>query len=378
MKRLFLLLAAVGLFATACDSINNGTDSENGGSGSAQKIQLSQTKKTVVYTEGEYTITVTSPCSWGATSKNSWITIESETGIAGSEELVFNVEANSSDKIRKGTIVIKNTDFNLIAELYVVQAANGQDVGDIVDPDGNEGGNGDGNEGGNEGGNGDINGGNGDGSGGNQTIPAEKKLVRVVSDWGRETWISNFTYDDQGRLIIDKGDDETSFSYYEWTLNSIRVETQTYFLSNGMIHSYTAGRYPDTYNVNFIYDSTNRLSRIDEGTFSSTTYTWNGDYLTSQKESDLTTKYTYNGTCNGYNPLLAIYITNSDALCLANPELIGLRTKHLVSAIRYEEEEYSEEVTFSYEFDSEGYISQIKATDSNDGAVLEVHTLTWK
>ena len=120
MKKLFLLLTFFGLLATACES-GGGVEEENGGNTPTYKIELSKKTIEVDFEEGDYSVSVTSTCSWKASSDNDWIVIESKTGIAGTEELIFRVLTQTEEKERKGTIVIKNTDFNLIVELYIVQ-----------------------------------------------------------------------------------------------------------------------------------------------------------------------------------------------------------------------------------------------------------------
>ena len=113
MKKILLLLALFGMLFTACE----------GGEPSISKIELSQQYVEVEFEPSSYTVQVTSPYSWDAVSKNSWIIIESKTGIAGTKELTFKVERNEEADIREGTIVIKNENYNLIAELYVIQKA---------------------------------------------------------------------------------------------------------------------------------------------------------------------------------------------------------------------------------------------------------------
>ena len=120
MKKLFLLLTFFGLLATACES-GGGVEEENGGNTPTYKIELSKQTIEVGFEEGDYSVSVTSPCSWDAASKNDWIIVETTTGIAGTEELQFRVLGQTEVKERKGTIVIKNTDYDLVAELYVIQ-----------------------------------------------------------------------------------------------------------------------------------------------------------------------------------------------------------------------------------------------------------------
>ena len=91
--------------------------------GFVPKIELAQQSVEVEFEPAEYEVGVTSPYSWEATTKNNWIVIESETGIAGEEVLRFSTKRNEEEKERKGTITLKNTDYNLVAELYVTQKA---------------------------------------------------------------------------------------------------------------------------------------------------------------------------------------------------------------------------------------------------------------
>ena len=87
------------------------------------KIELAQQSIEVEFEPAEYEVAVTSPYSWEATTKSDWIVVESETGIAGEEKLKFTTLRNEEEQVRKGTITLKNTDYNLVAELYVIQKA---------------------------------------------------------------------------------------------------------------------------------------------------------------------------------------------------------------------------------------------------------------
>lgn len=120
MKKLLFLLAAVGLIFTACQA---GLDDEDNGGVSVPKIELAQQTIEVEFESDTYTVTVTSPYSWEATTKNSWIEIDTATGVAGTKTLKFSVARNEEEEIREGTITLKNTDYNLVSELYVTQKA---------------------------------------------------------------------------------------------------------------------------------------------------------------------------------------------------------------------------------------------------------------
>ena len=113
MKRLLLILAAVGMIFTACE------DSEP----STPKIELSQQYIEVDCVPNTYTISVTSPYSWKAESDNDWIIVESKTGIAGTEILSFSVKNNKEETVRKGTITVMNSTYNIATEFYITQKA---------------------------------------------------------------------------------------------------------------------------------------------------------------------------------------------------------------------------------------------------------------
>ncbi|MBR5512345.1 MAG: leucine-rich repeat protein [Bacteroidaceae bacterium] len=116
MKKYLLLLAMFGMLFTACER-GDGVEEY------VPKIELSKQRIEVDFEPNTYTLSVTSPYSWKAESDNEWIVIESKTGIAGTKELSFKVESNDAEKEREGTIVVKNSNYNLCSELYVIQKA---------------------------------------------------------------------------------------------------------------------------------------------------------------------------------------------------------------------------------------------------------------
>ena len=288
MKRFLSLIATICMLATACEGNlfgDQNNDDKNGGS--SPKISLSQTKVNVACTDGVYSVKVASPYSWEAQSKNSWIVIDEDacTGIAGSDEVLeFRVEANESEKVRKGTIVIKNSDFQLITELYIAQAAQGQSLEELEKEEGkNEGGNGSGNEGENQGGGGVEN----EGGNGNPDTPIkEKRLVKVVSGQTDPTTYT-FEYDNEGRLIkvVESWEKDTysdvCTSSYEWGFNKIDVKqvscssdgsesyTSTAICSyildnNGLVTEYTnSDKYINcTIKYYYTYNESNRLTSV--------------------------------------------------------------------------------------------------------------------
>ena len=123
-KFYYLLIAIVGVCMVACGN-DDGVDNSQSKPEIPEpdKITLSQQTIEVGFEPDTYSVNVTSPYSWDAVSKNDWIVVDSPTGIAGTEQLSFSIVRNEEEKVRKGTIVVKNSDYNLITEFYITQAA---------------------------------------------------------------------------------------------------------------------------------------------------------------------------------------------------------------------------------------------------------------
>ena len=140
MKKLFLLLAMVGMLAVACtpgggfDDDNNGNQTEQPGGGNGgnsgnddaiptDKIVIKPATIEVAAEASDYVVAVSSPCSWRATTEDEWITIETKLGIDGKRELIFSVASWWETEPREGKIVVANSDEGLSAELVVAQKA---------------------------------------------------------------------------------------------------------------------------------------------------------------------------------------------------------------------------------------------------------------
>jgi hypothetical protein len=120
MKKLILLLALIGIVLTSCEN-GNDVDENNGTAPSVPQIELAQQIVEVEFEPNEYAVSVTSPYSWEAKSKNDWLILKTESGIGGTKDLKFSVKRNEEEEVREGTIVIQNESINLYAELYVTQ-----------------------------------------------------------------------------------------------------------------------------------------------------------------------------------------------------------------------------------------------------------------
>ena len=119
MRHLFSLLLALGLILTSCE-LDSGAD-DRGPAPLEFKIELSEQTMEVEYELQEYSIYVTSPDFWVATTQSEWITIVTDSGVEGKQELIFSVERNEDIESRSGVITIENEAGTLSTELNVVQ-----------------------------------------------------------------------------------------------------------------------------------------------------------------------------------------------------------------------------------------------------------------
>uniref|UniRef100_UPI0040574A63 Omp28-related outer membrane protein n=1 Tax=Alistipes sp. TaxID=1872444 RepID=UPI0040574A63 len=115
MKKLFrLLLLALPFLTISCDI-------EGPSLPEAGEIKLS---KTLIEVSSEYStngVSINAPYAWLAQTSESWISILQGSGDAGDGMLRFSVSKNESSQSRQGTITITTSDYNLSAELSVVQ-----------------------------------------------------------------------------------------------------------------------------------------------------------------------------------------------------------------------------------------------------------------
>lgn len=225
-------------------------------------------------------------------------------------------------------------------------------------------------------------------TGGEDVVVGEKKLVKMVSN--EETY--TFSYDDEGRLssaTYNDSDGDIENSKFIWGDDAVVVKyeygyedgdnhTETYTLKNGLVQSWSAADYHNGYHTEgtYYYNSSNRL--IKAAFTHHLGYTvnavWDKDKLVSVDTNDTYEAIlTYGETCKkGYFPLISDVIGLGDVLFMAHPEMAGMRTNQLPNTYS----PYDEEISMTYEYDKEGYISKIKLKD-NDGNT-DTYTLTWK
>lgn len=207
-------------------------------------------------------------------------------------------------------------------------------------------------------------------------VVSGKKITKIVSE--SEGWkeTRTFAYDDKGRLIksteTDEHHNEKSTRTYQFTWGDDAVKCSgdnnyTFTLKNGLVQR-------DEWHT-YSYNASNRLVKV-ETSYSSTTAIWDGDKLMSISNDDEDNTFTYGQTCNkGFFPFAANMIDDCE-LFVVHPEIAGSRTTQL-PASKTEIYGYNQKtITFSYEFDKEGYIAKIICKGS-DGST-ETVSIIWQ
>ena len=120
MKRLYyLLIVLMGVCMVACGKDEN---VDNNREPAVDKITLSKSVIEVGFEPDTYSVSVTSPYSWDAFSKNDWVEVVTKQGDAGVAELSFNITTrNMGLEKRIGSIVVINSEHNFVAELCIIQ-----------------------------------------------------------------------------------------------------------------------------------------------------------------------------------------------------------------------------------------------------------------
>ena len=120
MKRLYyLLIVLMGVCMVAC---GNDENVDNNREPAVDKITLSKSVIEVGFEPDTYSVNVTSPYSWDAFSASDWIEVVTYQGDAGIAELSFNITTRNAElEKRMGSIVVTNSEHNLVAELYITQ-----------------------------------------------------------------------------------------------------------------------------------------------------------------------------------------------------------------------------------------------------------------
>ncbi len=196
----------------------------------------------------------------------------------------------------------------------------------------------------------------------------EKKLVKMVmnDEQGKALEVFTFRYDSNGRLAessvsIDYGASTVSANYI-WgddaiQINNLRFDNVcTLSLSNGLVQSSSDG---DSYT----YNQSNKITKWGKATV-----LWDGDMAMSIYDGSDNYTFTYGESCKkGYYPMLPYFMgymsPTEMMLFMAHPEIAGMKTKQLPTKMGG--------LTFAYEFDKDGYISEFGFNNNKT-------TLTWE
>ena len=228
----------------------------------------------------------------------------------------------------------------------------------------------------------------------------EKKLFEMQMVEDDENITYTFFYDEKDRLStikivgIDTYNDKTTTSTINYTWgNGVIIGNgagynETYTLNNdGLVKSLESSEKYDNTNQTFTYNSSKQLVELyqeinDYQTYTYTsTYNWDKNKITMIENKtewgNEIIKINYaNKTCKGYFPLGAVDLYCG--LVYVHPELMGIRTNQLPSQIvtKWDDEEDTEEISYSYTND--GYIESctIKETEVHNG-VEDIETIIY-
>ena len=102
MKKLFLLLAILGMVAVGCTTEGGNEQNDN----YLSFTDETNTNPTVVAGGGMVNISFTTEYDWQITSDADWLTTSKTSGVGGSVDFFITASPNKSDKERKGTVTI--------------------------------------------------------------------------------------------------------------------------------------------------------------------------------------------------------------------------------------------------------------------------------
>ena len=199
----------------------------------------------------------------------------------------------------------------------------------------------------------------------NSTIQSseEKKLIKMSTrsvydnvDEGNDD-VYDYKYSQDGRIseihisYYSNGEEIDEDIYkYNWhskdsmtvTLNGELIDC--FYFSNGKIIRNIEYFHNREYFNQFTYNNDGPLN-----SYSTWTSTWSNDKLL--QSNDYYIRYS-DTTCKGFFPLFCAHIGPGGELFVAHPEFVGLKTTYLPTELGDKLDKY----TFSYEFDTDGYV----------------------
>ncbi|MBR4848075.1 MAG: DUF4595 domain-containing protein [Bacteroidaceae bacterium] len=233
----------------------------------------------------------------------------------------------------------------------------------------------------------------------------EKKLVGMSSHSERINDVYDFKYSKDGRISEIQTDYVRSYEQgiviykYNWHSKDSMTVTRdgelarSFYLSNGKIIrqiDYDTESAPEDFYY-FEYDNEGHIKEyefIDDEHFNNTkTYTWGNDKLLRCGINHINNYFSYSSTIyiryssttfKGIFPLFCENVgLGQDDLFMVHPELVGARTIYLPTEIGGENED--EKYTFSYEFDTDGYVTSCTVIeyDHRSGSWLPAETYVY-
>lgn len=233
-----------------------------------------------------------------------------------------------------------------------------------------------------------------DSTGGGRKESNEKNLAKLIMETSEYAEIYVFSYDGKCRLTevvstlrYNEDEDEyTDNTQLVWGDGAVKVSTRskdytdnyTVTFEDGLAQriDVSSGSYRN-YCV-MTYNKSKRFIKGEEKDGYEVRAIWDGDKLMSISEDGYDTTFAYDETCKkGYFPFFTMLmdIIECDILCMAHPELFGMKTTQLPSSWTISHS-YNDMRTVVYECDKDGYLSKVEIKNG-EGKVNTI-ALTWR
>lgn len=197
---------------------------------------------------------------------------------------------------------------------------------------------------------------------------AKCESLYIDEEYGNETEVENYQFiwgDDV--IKVRKNVVFQSEGGYEWE----NEEDYMMYLRDGLV------QFSDN-DKTYTYNNSKKFVKGEDESYT-TTAIWDKDKLMAVESNDdggEGANLTYKTSCqNGYFPFISSIIDfGCEILFMAHPEIAGMETKQLPASLETFNDMYEEEysyITFTYEFDKEGYISKINSE-------YTTYTLVWE
>ncbi|MCI5777587.1 MAG: hypothetical protein MR215_08255 [Bacteroidales bacterium] len=219
-----------------------------------------------------------------------------------------------------------------------------------------------------------------------KVITSQKKLVQFKAAQDDDRYsVIDFTYYLDSKLAVSRLSEVNSPAFhilpttYSWAgaaiLTSNYDEEVAYLYADGVIVKSISDAYVST---TYNYNSANRLqsAEVHDSHSRTVNFKWEDDRVVEVSDSQSTVSFSYSGkVCKGYFPLTQFCACANEALFLAHPELICLRTAQLPDKMVNANAQY----TFSYSLDADGYVTSCTVAKTQDSTTSETtYSLSWQ